>query len=154
MKYFSLLDTLCERFERFAVSWSIIVMAFVAIANVLSRNLLNHSFTWAEEVTQFTIVWVTFVGMSHAARNGAHIRMSALSDKGPQGFNDHCLYWDRSSDVLSELVRIHICSQACPDQKTDARSSHTPLSNHAVGSCGFCYDWRPVYISSHKKYDS
>jgi C4-dicarboxylate transporter DctQ subunit len=80
MKYFSLLDTLCERFERFAVSWSIIVMAFVAIANVLSRNLLNHSFTWAEEVTQFTIVWVTFVGMSHAARNGAHIRMSALSD--------------------------------------------------------------------------
>jgi len=55
-------------------------MALVAVLNVLGRNLFQHSFTWAEEVTQFTIVWVTFIGTSYAARIGAHIRISALSD--------------------------------------------------------------------------
>ncbi|WP_024821680.1 TRAP transporter small permease [Aminobacterium mobile] len=86
MSFFNMLDSLCERFEKFVVSWSIIIMALVAIINVIGRNLFQHSLTWAEEVTQFTIVWVTFVGTSYAARIGAHIRMSALSDVlGPRG---------------------------------------------------------------------
>lgn len=69
-----------ERFERFAIAWSIILMASVSIVNVIGRNLFQHSFTWAEEITQFTIVWVTFIGMSYAARLGIHIRMTALFD--------------------------------------------------------------------------
>lgn len=69
-----------EKFERFAVSWSIIIMASVSIVNVLGRNIFQHSFTWAEEVTQFAIVWVTFIGVSYAARLGVHIRMTALFD--------------------------------------------------------------------------
>lgn len=55
-------------------------MAVVAIANVVGRNLFGHSFSWAEEVTQFSIIWVTFIGASYAARMGAHIRMTALFD--------------------------------------------------------------------------
>jgi TRAP-type C4-dicarboxylate transport system permease small subunit len=75
-----------EKFERFVVSFSIILMALVAIANVIGRNLFQHSFSWAEEVTQFAIVWVTFIGTSYAARKGAHIRMTALFDAlGPRG---------------------------------------------------------------------
>lgn len=74
------LNGLIERFERFAVSWSIIIMASVSIINVIGRNVFQHSFTWAEEVTQFAIVWVTFIGISYAARLGAHIRMTALFD--------------------------------------------------------------------------
>ncbi len=73
-----------EKFERFAVSWSIIVMASVSIINVIGRNVFQHSFTWAEEVTQFAIVWVTFIGISYAARLGVHIRMTALFDFLPK----------------------------------------------------------------------
>jgi len=78
------LNGLVERFERFAVSWSIIIMASVSIINVIGRNVFQHSFTWAEEVTQFAIVWVTFIGISYAARLGAHIRMTALFDVLPK----------------------------------------------------------------------
>ncbi len=69
-----------EKFERFAVAWSIIIMAGVSIINVIGRNVFQHSFTWAEEITQFTIVWVTFIGLSYAARKGVHIRMTAIFD--------------------------------------------------------------------------
>ncbi len=80
MKFFTRVNSLVERFEKFMISWSIIVMAVVAIANVVGRNLFSYSFTWAEEVTQFAIVWVTFIGASYAARMGVHIRMTAVFD--------------------------------------------------------------------------
>ncbi len=74
------IDRFCEVFERTVVSYSIIVMALVSICNVISRNLFQHSLTYAEEVSQFTIIWVTFIGTSYAARKGVHIRMSAIYD--------------------------------------------------------------------------
>lgn len=80
MRFFTRVNSLVERFEKFMISWSIIVMAVVAIANVVGRNLFSYSFTWAEEVTQFAIVWVTFIGASYAARMGVHIRMTAVFD--------------------------------------------------------------------------
>ncbi len=80
MRFFTRVNSLVERFEKFMISWSIIVMAVVAIANVIGRNLFSYSFTWAEEVTQFAIVWVTFIGASYAARMGVHIRMTAVFD--------------------------------------------------------------------------
>lgn len=80
MKYFTRLNLLVEKVEKFIISWSIILMAVVSILNVLGRNLFSHSFTWAEEVTQFAIVWVTFIGAAYAARIGVHIRMTAFFD--------------------------------------------------------------------------
>ena len=86
MRMLLAVNAAAERFERFVVSFSIILMAVVAIANVIGRNLFQHSFSWAEEVTQFSIVWVTFIGASYAARKGAHIRMTAVFDVlGPRG---------------------------------------------------------------------
>ena len=79
IKILAVINSSIEKFERFAVSWSII-MAAVSIINVIGRNIFQHSFTWAEEVTQFAIVWVTFIGMSYAARLGSHIRMTAIFD--------------------------------------------------------------------------
>lgn len=73
-----------EIFERNVVAYSIIVMALVSIGNVISRNLFQHSWTYAEEVSQFTIIWVTFIGASYAARKGVHIRMSAIYDVMPE----------------------------------------------------------------------
>lgn len=80
------IDGLMERFERFAIAGSIILMALVCIVNVLCRNLINYSLSYAEEVCQFAIVWVTFMGASYAARHGVHIRMSALYDMMPPAF--------------------------------------------------------------------
>ena len=77
---FKKLNAMCESIEKIIVSYSILTMALVAILNVIGRNFFKTSFSWAEEVTQFSVVLVTFVGTAYAARTGAHIRMSALSD--------------------------------------------------------------------------
>lgn len=70
----------CEKVEKIVIAWGIIVMALAAITNVIGRNVFRYSFSWVEEVTQFSVVLVTFIGTAYAARKGAHIRMSILSD--------------------------------------------------------------------------
>ncbi len=78
------LDDLLERFERLAIELSVMLMASVCIVNVVCRNVLNYSLSFGEEVCQFAIVWVTFLGTSYAARHGLHIRMSAVYDLLPK----------------------------------------------------------------------
>ncbi|MFH1805065.1 MAG: TRAP transporter small permease [Pseudomonadota bacterium] len=71
--------------ERQLLGWSIIIMAVNTIANVIMRLAFESSLFFSEELNQFLIILVTFVGISEAARMGRHIRMSAFTDMlGPK----------------------------------------------------------------------
>lgn len=72
--------------ERQLLAWAIILMAVNTIANVFMRLAVSGSLFFTEELNQFLIVLVTFVGASAAARQGRHIRMSALTDLIPPGY--------------------------------------------------------------------
>ncbi len=76
----SLLDRVLERFEAIVLAYGIILMAINVIANVIGRQVLGQSVYFSEELNQFLIVLVTFVGLGYAARRGRHIRMSAVYD--------------------------------------------------------------------------
>ncbi len=76
-------DTGLAVLERQLLSWAIIAMAVNTLANVVARIVFSSSIFFSEELNQFLIVLVTFVGTSAAARQGRHIRMSALTDLLP-----------------------------------------------------------------------
>ncbi len=78
-RIFQALQTLEER----VLAASILIIAAVTVANVFFRAVLNSSLTFAEELSQAFIIVVTFVGLSYAASQGRHIRMSALYDQLP-----------------------------------------------------------------------
>ena len=69
--------------EKALLAGAIILMAVNTIANVVARLGFSSSLFFSEELNQFLIVLVTFVGTSAAARQGRHIRMSALTDMLP-----------------------------------------------------------------------
>lgn len=75
------LDRMIGAFERAVLTISVLGMAAVAIVNVLSRNILGESLSFAEEVMQILLVLVTFVGIGYGVRHARHIRMSALYDQ-------------------------------------------------------------------------
>jgi C4-dicarboxylate transporter, DctQ subunit len=77
-------DRAVERVERIILVTSVLAMALLAIAGVAARNLLAQGLVFGEEVQQLLLVWITFVGIAHGAREGRHIRMSALCDRLPQ----------------------------------------------------------------------
>ena len=77
------LDGVIGKIEVLILSWGIIIMAANTIANVLGRYVFFQSIYFSEELNQFLILIVTFMGMGYATRKGLHIRMSALYDTLP-----------------------------------------------------------------------
>lgn len=74
-------DRAVERVERWVLAGGVMGMAAVAIANVLARNVLGHSLTFAAEVSQLLVVLVTFLGIGYGVRHARHIRMAAVYDQ-------------------------------------------------------------------------
>ncbi len=67
-------------FEEICLAGGILGIALLTSANVVLRATLGWSLLFAEEVSRFLIVLVTFVGIGYAAGSGRHIRMTALYD--------------------------------------------------------------------------
>lgn len=76
-----LLDAVVARFEMIVLAYGVLLMAANSIANVAGRFLFAQSIYFSEELNQFLIVLITFVGLGYAARKGRHIRMSAVYDQ-------------------------------------------------------------------------
>lgn len=66
------------KIEEFVLTYGVIGLAVITIGNVVSRKFFNHSWSFAEEVSQFILVIMTFMGVGYAARKGRHIRMTAF----------------------------------------------------------------------------
>lgn len=74
------LSQLVGRLEEACLAGGILGVAALTIANVIGRVLFATSVSFAEELSRFLIIFVTFLGIGYAASRGRHIRMSALFD--------------------------------------------------------------------------
>lgn len=81
VRVLGIFDRAIARFETFILAYGIILMAANTIANVIGRSIFGQSIYFSEELNQFLIVLVTFVGLGYGARRGRHIRMSAFYDQ-------------------------------------------------------------------------
>ncbi|MEZ4237795.1 MAG: TRAP transporter small permease [Myxococcota bacterium] len=72
---------LLQRIEAVVVSGGILGIAALSAANVVCRTAFGFSLAWAQELSQFLMIAVTFVGLSYAASQGRHIRMTAIYDQ-------------------------------------------------------------------------
>ena len=77
-------------FERVLVTlnrWIVIVMmavmATLVFMNVVCRYIFNFSIIWAEEVSQYLMVWVAFLAAGLALREGRHVAIEMLQDRLP-----------------------------------------------------------------------
>ncbi|MBE1274036.1 TRAP transporter small permease [Enterovibrio baiacu] len=74
------ISIMTEKLERFLIMAGILVMMVNSTANAIGRYAFNKSIFFSEELNQFLIVGVTFVGFAYAVRKGRNIRMTAVYD--------------------------------------------------------------------------
>ena len=77
------LDTGIAKFEWIVLSYGVLIMAANSIANVIGRFVFGQSIYFSMELNAFLMVLITFIGLGYAARQGRHIRMSAVYDQLP-----------------------------------------------------------------------
>ena len=74
-----IVDCIVCHIEEKSIAISVIALASILVMNVILRSF-NSSIASTEELSQFLMFYITFLGTSYAARSGMHIRMSMLSD--------------------------------------------------------------------------
>ena len=56
------------------------VMVALVFTNVVTRYVFGFSVTWAEEFSQYLLVWIAFVGAGLALREGRHVAVEMVQD--------------------------------------------------------------------------
>lgn len=74
-------------------------MAAIVFANVFCRFVLQFSLSWADELAQVLMVWLTFLGAGVAMRDRLHYAFDYLVRSLPRG-------WRRRVRVVSHLLAI------------------------------------------------
>ncbi len=79
-----------SRFERYLVAanraiifFMMAVMASLVFLNVVTRYVFNFSIIWAEEVSQYLMIWIAYLGAGLALREGRHVAVEMLQDRLP-----------------------------------------------------------------------
>lgn len=78
-------------------------MVVLVLVNVVCRYLLGFSVVWAEEVSQYLMVWVAFLGAGLALRQGRHVAVELLQDHIAAG-TKRTLRWGILLAVLAFLI--------------------------------------------------
>ncbi len=78
--FFSHISRVTETLERTIVFSSILLMMANSTANAIGRYAFGKSLFFSEELNQFLIIAITFIGFAYAVRKGRNIRMTALYD--------------------------------------------------------------------------
>ncbi len=118
------IDDAIGRIEVFILSWGIILMAVNTIANVIGRYVLQQSIYFSEELNEFLIVIVTFMGLGYATRKGIHIRMSAIYDALPQRIRKILMIFITATTAIMMAVLAWYALEYV--QKVAARGRVTP----------------------------
>ena len=74
------ISRITESIEKFVIFSSILLMMVNSTANAIGRYAFGKSLFFSEELNQFLIVAVTFIGFAYAVRKGRNIRMTAVYD--------------------------------------------------------------------------
>lgn len=78
--FLGVIDSYVSRIESLMLAVGVLLMALNTIANVIGRFIFQYSLFFSEELNRILIILITFAGISYAARQGRHIRMSAIYD--------------------------------------------------------------------------
>ncbi len=72
----SVLFKIFDNIESYICRALLALFVLLLFAQIVSRELFGHSFSWSEELATYMFVWFVFFGASYAARMSAHNRVT------------------------------------------------------------------------------
>lgn len=99
-----------SNFENYILAFGLTVMTFITVINVISRKFLGLSMSFLEEITTSMFLLTTLLGAAAAARKGAHLGLSALTDLLPKKFQKFValITWAAAAFLSLFLIKFGI----------------------------------------------
>jgi C4-dicarboxylate transporter DctQ subunit len=99
-----------DNIENYTMAFGLTVMTFITVINVISRKFLGLSMSFLEEITTSMFLLITLLGAAVAARKGAHLGLSALTDLLPKKFQKYValITWFAAAFLSLFLIKFGI----------------------------------------------
>ncbi len=78
---FAKIDKIFSVLEKIVSCICVIVMSVLVFINVIARFVFNNSLAFSDEISTYLFVLMSFMGTAIAARRGAHLGLSILTDR-------------------------------------------------------------------------
>ncbi|MCK4241799.1 MAG: TRAP transporter small permease subunit, partial [Candidatus Atribacteria bacterium] len=70
-KLLAKINMVLEKIEEVILCVGVSMLAIILIVNVIARKA-GTSIYFIDEIAMFLVIWITFIGLSYAARKGRH----------------------------------------------------------------------------------
>lgn len=77
-KIFERISAYLTGFENWSMITGMGIASLLITLQVILRYVFNYSISWAEELTRFAIVWMSFIAIGMGVRKGGHICVETL----------------------------------------------------------------------------
>lgn len=98
-------DAWFVRINQWLVIALMAAMVALVFTNVVGRYVFNVSFGWAEELSRFAMIWVTFLGAGLALRYGQLVAVEVVQAALPEGARI-ALRWLAALLILAFLLAL------------------------------------------------
>jgi TRAP-type C4-dicarboxylate transport system permease small subunit len=72
-----------KHLEEVAVVLLLAIMSALVAVQIFMRYVMGASLAWSEELARYCFIWMTYLGISYAVRENAHIRVTIATDRLP-----------------------------------------------------------------------
>lgn len=77
------MSKMIAKIEELIIAVVLAVMSIITFLNVITRNFIQYSLSYTEEITINLFVLLTFVGAAIGVRRGAHLGFTLILEKSP-----------------------------------------------------------------------
>lgn len=80
------LDRYLTLLEEFFIGTALLTTTILVFIGVVSRFIFNFSFTWIEEITQYIMLWMVFIGAVLCVKKNEHVTVDVIYSIIPKGY--------------------------------------------------------------------
>ena len=97
------------RIEEFIIVLLLSIIVVILSTSVVTRYCFRFTFSWAEELSRFLLVWAICAGIGWAGKTSEHLTVTALANafhkKNPKV--EEAIFW--IGDILTVLFCAYMC---------------------------------------------
>jgi TRAP-type C4-dicarboxylate transport system permease small subunit len=141
LRLLAALNAPIARWGRSAAAWLLAAMLTVAVAQILSRALFNHTLDWAEETARIALVWSVLLAAPAGYRSGGHVAIAAFAESLPT----RLLY---ATALLINLLIAWVCIMLLIESVSFVQRGFTIVASAVPLRMGWVYLVMPAALAA------